>query len=79
MIFYLSPLSIPGVYDRNAASAVSKSSPKFSMWFFMPCWNTELRLVLQMIRSAHWTITIDTKNAVWHVNSRILRSLYVHS
>ena len=46
---------------------------------FMPCWNREFLRVLQMIKSAHWTTTIDTKNAVWHVNSNILRSRYVHS
>lgn len=40
---------------------------------FMPCWNTELRLVLQMMTSAHCTTTILTKKAVWHVNSTILR------
>ncbi|EZA51213.1 hypothetical protein X777_09890 [Ooceraea biroi] len=33
----------------------------------------ELRRVLQTIRSAHCTITIDTKNAVWQVNSNVLR------
>merc|ERR1711915_408854 len=27
----------------------------------MPCWNTEFFLVLQMIKSAHCTMTIDTK------------------
>ncbi|KAF3834222.1 hypothetical protein F7725_025426 [Dissostichus mawsoni] len=31
----------------------------------MPCWNTELRLVLQMMTSAHCTTTILTKKAVW--------------
>jgi len=36
---------------------------------FMPCWKTEFLLVLQMIRSAHWTTTMLTKKAVWHVNS----------
>lgn len=35
----------------------------------MPCWKTEFLLVLQMIRSAHWTTTMLTKKAVWHVNS----------
>lgn len=43
----------------------------------MPCWNTELRLVLQMMTSAHCTTTILTKNAVWQVNSTILRCSYV--
>ncbi|KYN38457.1 hypothetical protein ALC56_07164, partial [Trachymyrmex septentrionalis] len=37
----------------------------------------ELRRVLQTIKSAHCTITIDTKKAVWQVNSSVLRSLYV--
>lgn len=36
---------------------------------FMPCWKTEFLLVLQMIRSAHWTTTMLTKKAVWQVNS----------
>lgn len=44
---------------------------------FMPCWNTELRLVLQMMTSAHCTTTILTKNAVWHVNSTIFLCSYV--
>lgn len=43
----------------------------------MPCWNTELRLVLQMMTSAHCTTTILTKKAVWQVNSTILRCSYV--
>lgn len=44
---------------------------------FMPCWKTEFLLVLQMIRSAHWTMTMLTKNAVWHVNSTIFLCSYV--
>merc|ERR1712110_394774 len=36
----------------------------------MPCWNTEFFLVLQMMRSAHCTTTIDTKKAVWQESSR---------
>lgn len=44
---------------------------------FMPCWNTELRLVLQMMTSAHCTTTILTKKAVWHVNSTIFLCSYV--
>merc|ERR1711971_931168 len=36
----------------------------------MPCWNTEFFLVLQMMRSAHCTTTIDTKKAVWQGYSR---------
>ena len=47
------------------------------MPFFMPCWNTEFFLVLQMIKSAHCTITMDTKKAVWQVYSKIFRSLSV--
>merc|ERR1739838_320775 len=38
----------------------------------MPCWNTEFFLVLQMIRSAHWTTTMETKKAVWQESSRSL-------
>ena len=44
---------------------------------FMPCWKTELRRVLQMMRSAHCTTTMLAKNAVWHVNSTTLRCSYV--
>ena len=32
--------------------------------YTMPWWMTELRRVLQMMRSVHCTITMDTKNAV---------------
>ena len=72
-----SPLSMPGQYERKAAKRVSKQSPKLSIPFFIPCWNTEFFLVLQMIKSAHWTITMDTKKAVWQVYSRIFRSLLI--
>ena len=41
----------------------------------IPCWNTESLRVLQMMRSAHWTTTMETKKAVWQVYSRTLRSL----
>lgn len=44
---------------------------------FMPCWKTEFRLVLQMIRSAHWTTTMLTKKAVWQVNSTTFLCSYV--
>lgn len=40
---------------------------------FMPCWKTELRRVLQMMRSAHCTTTMLAKKAVWQVNSTTLR------
>ena len=75
--YILRPLSIPGVYERMAARQVSKQRPKFMKWFFMPCWNTEFFLVSQMIKSAHCTITMDTKKAVWQVYSKIFRSLSV--
>lgn len=68
------PLSMPGVYDRTAANIVSNTRPKLSAQFLMPWWKIELRRVLQMIKSAHWTTTMDTKNAVWQVNSSVLRS-----
>jgi len=32
--------------------------------YFIPCCRTEFLLVLQMIRSAHWTTTMLAKNAV---------------
>lgn len=41
----------------------------------MPWWTIELRRVLQTMRSAHWTITIEMKNEVWQVYSRIFRFL----
>lgn len=44
----------------------------------MPCWKTEFLLVLQMIRSAHWTTTMLTKKAVWHVNSTTFLCSYVY-
>merc|ERR1719340_404582 len=31
----------------------------------MPCWKTEFFLVLQMIKSAHCTTTMETKKAAW--------------
>lgn len=40
---------------------------------FMPCWKTELRRVLQMMRSAHCTTTMLAKKAVWQVNSTTFR------
>lgn len=43
----------------------------------MPCWKTEFLRVLQMIRSAHWTTTMLTKKAVWHVNSTTFLCSYV--
>jgi len=45
----------------------------------MPWWMMEFLRVLQIIRSVHWTITIDMKNAVWHVNSSTLRCAYVYA
>ena len=71
------PLSMPGVYERKQARHVSKTRPKLSAQLSMPCWRMQLRRVLQMIRSVHCTITIATKNAVWHVYSSTLRSAYV--
>lgn len=69
-----SPLSIPGVYERKAASAVSKMMPKLRAQLRIPWCTIELRRVLQIIKSAHCTTTMDTKNAVWQVYSRALRS-----
>lgn len=68
------PLSIPGVYERKAASAVSKMMPKLRAQLRIPWCTIELRRVLQIIKSAHCTTTMDTKNAVWQVYSRALRS-----
>jgi hypothetical protein len=65
---------MPGVYDRMAANTVSNMRPKFKAQFRMPWWKMELRRVLQIMISAHCTTTIDTKKAVWHVNSNVLRS-----
>ena len=44
---------------------------------FMPCWKTEFLLVLQTMRSAHWTTTMLAKKAVWQVNSTIFLCSYV--
>ena len=43
----------------------------------MPWWTMELRRVLQMIKSAHCTTTMETKKAVWHVYSSVFLSRYV--
>uniref|UniRef100_A0A6B0U5M6 Putative secreted protein n=1 Tax=Ixodes ricinus TaxID=34613 RepID=A0A6B0U5M6_IXORI len=51
----------------------------FRTWFLMPWCRMEFLLVLQMIKSAHCTMTMETKKAVWQVYSRVLRFLYVHS
>ena len=55
------------------------SRTPFRLWvnvvYVLTCWKTESFLVLQMIRSAHWTTTIATKKAVWQVYSRIFLSL----
>lgn len=97
--------SMPGQYDRKAASAVSSNRPKmrirflrkqrrakvrtttmcvswsesrsFTCTYFIPCWRIEFLLVLQMIRSAHWTTTMLAKKAVWQVNSTIFLRSYV--
>uniref|UniRef100_A0A1B0C680 Uncharacterized protein n=1 Tax=Glossina palpalis gambiensis TaxID=67801 RepID=A0A1B0C680_9MUSC len=69
------PFSMPGQYERKAAKMVSNTKPKFKAQFLMPCWNIEFRRVLQMIRSAHCTTTIDTKNAVWHLLVEFLKAL----
>lgn len=68
---------MPGQYDKNAANAVSNIKPKFSAQFRIPWCTIEFRRVLQTIKSAHCTTTIDTKKAVWHVYSSVLRSRYV--
>lgn len=39
--------------------------------YFMPCWKREFLLVLQMMRSAHWTMTMLAKKLVWQVYSTI--------
>lgn len=71
------PLSIPGVYERKAARAVSKIKPKLRAQLRIPWWTIELRRVLQMIKSAHCTTTMETKKAVWHVYSNVFLSRYV--
>ena len=45
--------------------------------YVIPWWTTELRRVLQMMRSVHCTITMAVKKAVWHVYSSTLRWAYV--
>lgn len=44
---------------------------------FMPCCKMEFLLVLQMMRSAHWTTTMLAKKAVWQVYSTIFLLWYV--
>lgn len=53
------------------------SSAESAHAHFMPCWKTEFRRVLQMIRSAHCTTTMLAKKAVWQVNSTTFRCSYV--
>ncbi len=48
-----------------------------AIYLLHSCWKTEFLLVLQMIKSAHCTITILVKKAVWHVNSTIFLCSYV--
>lgn len=47
----------------------ARSSATTKITYFIPCWKSDSLLVLQMIRSAHCTMTMETKNAVWHVYS----------
>ena len=72
--YMFNPLSIPGVYDRKAARAVSKAMAKFNTQLSMPWLKMERHLVLQIITSDHCTMTMETKKAVWQVYSRILQS-----
>ena len=56
-------------YFKMSSAEFFPKHAKHSSAYFIPCWKSESLLVLQMSRSAHWTTTIDTKNAVWHVYS----------
>lgn len=47
--------------------------------YIMPWWTMELRRVLQIMRSAHCTMTMAMKKAVWQVYSSTLRWAYVCS
>jgi hypothetical protein len=49
----------------KAARAVSKTRALFITQLFIPCWNTDSTRVLQMMRSAHCTMTIDVKYLWW--------------
>lgn len=57
------------ILDPPHSSCLRFSYPAHT--YFMPCWKREFLLVLQMMRSAHWTTTMLTKKAVWQVNSMI--------
>jgi hypothetical protein len=55
---------------------VSKMRPKFMSGLLMPCWNIEFRRVLEIMRSAHCTITMHTKYedcAWWSASFCIIR------
>ena len=39
----------------------------------MPCWKMDRRLVLLISRSAHCTMTMEVKKAVWQVYSTTFR------
>ena len=47
--------------------------------YVIPWCMMEFLRVLQIIRSVHCTITIDMKNAVWHVYSSTFRWAYVYT
>jgi hypothetical protein len=65
-------------YKSNTHCCLYKTKKEFKNKC-VACWKTEFFLVLQIMRSAHCTTTIDTKKEVWQVYSKILRSLIIQN
>lgn len=64
-------------FTCSASFVTIKPITVLMITYLMPCWKSEFLLVLQMIRSAHWTTTMLEKKAVWQVNSMIFLCSYV--
>ena len=52
-----------GVYTKVAPRTVSNNKPKFMKSFCKTCWKRESFLVLQINKSAHWTMMMEMKYA----------------
>ena len=59
------------VLQQNGMQNEHTHTNKKNSTHFIPWWKSDNLLVLQMIKSAHCTTTIDTKKAVWQVYSKI--------
>jgi len=57
--------TLTGVYTKKIPRQVSKKRPKLSMSFFIPCSMIDSLRVLQIRMSAHCTMMMEIKNAVW--------------